>query len=631
MKQFAAKCLSAVTAAAMLVGGTNVFAQEDEDYITRTENVIDDPYYGEDVWTSSVILNEKATEKGYTIPILTSKHSMEPGGSIQYKITLGDETNTYNYVDGSARVTIPEYNYNDAIHTDDNGRTYSQTVCRSQNPYLYALGTKKRNPDLSDAAIGALLKAKGYGTELEDEQAAAECLDDYYLDCYNEKYGTDITDLKDASTDFLDQIFSGWSDPSDYYDGGRTDYTGLRETNETLAELGYYYLYNRLLTIDRVPVAQITEGSDEQKMLDAALKAAFETDDIAEFTALLDGEHTQNCYQGHWIILGITFDVKKDSGKISEPDLTKYILKDGEKVKLDTINKGDTVKFQLTSHVPEDLIEYVKNPDAQPGTGGPGEEAIPTYIYTNTYTFTFHDEMDKELVSNSNYTLSVNGKSVNIPSDYVKVSETKKEDTEQSVIDVDVNLIALFHDGYFTAEEFGLAPIVLAFTADAVEDLAAGAYYNNAWVIYQNGETETDTVTVETYKIVVYKYDQSTNAPLEGAQFSLYNNAACKGTPIAYGSSDEDGYVYFDGLKAGTYYLKETKPPFGYIGTKDILPVEVKEDTADYTVSFSFANTPLVNTGGSGTMIFTITGLALLACGAVLLVVMKRKSADQAK
>lgn len=150
---------------------------------------------------------------------------------------------------------------------------------------------------------------------------------------------------------------------------------------------------------------------------------------------------------------------------------------------------------------------------------------------------------------------------------------------------------------------------------------------------------------VYTYDLVVTKVDAANDATkLNGAGFTLYTDLDCtsvaangseqvtSGTEVVNNKEVAKGLATFTGLKAGTYYLKETKAPAGYNLNTSVFTITVPgTDTAttgivNQTVTDSLLVTP--NTGGMGTMMFTIGGAALIACAGVLfLIVRKKKSA----
>lgn len=138
---------------------------------------------------------------------------------------------------------------------------------------------------------------------------------------------------------------------------------------------------------------------------------------------------------------------------------------------------------------------------------------------------------------------------------------------------------------------------------------------------------------VYTYDLVVTKVDAANDATkLKGAKFAIYSDLACEKQVGEVQVTGDDGKATFAGLKAGTYYLKETKAPAGYNLNTSVFTITVPgTDTAttgivNQTVTDSLLVTP--NTGGMGTMMFTIGGAALIACAGVLfLIVRKKKSA----
>lgn len=93
------------------------------------------------------------------------------------------------------------------------------------------------------------------------------------------------------------------------------------------------------------------------------------------------------------------------------------------------------------------------------------------------------------------------------------------------------------------------------------------------------------TVTPVSGRIIINKVDED-NAPLAGAEFTLYNeNNEIVGTAV----SDASGRVVFDNLSDGRYFVKETEAPAGYRLVSDSLTVNV---TGGSSNSYRFRNVP---------------------------------------
>lgn len=142
--------------------------------------------------------------------------------------------------------------------------------------------------------------------------------------------------------------------------------------------------------------------------------------------------------------------------------------------------------------------------------------------------------------------------------------------------------------------------------------------------------TSEDIVYVNTYAIDIFKYDQAEPTKgLEGAKFELYQKDT--GGNVIEASkktltSGADGKILVDGLDAGTYYLKETKAPDGYVCSTAELEIVIPEKAGvNKTVGVSFANSQIPHTGGTGTLMFTIGGIALMGTAGLLLVVSRKK------
>ncbi len=173
------------------------------------------------------------------------------------------------------------------------------------------------------------------------------------------------------------------------------------------------------------------------------------------------------------------------------------------------------------------------------------------------------------------------------------------------------------------------------------------------------------SVPVYTSRIAVYKYDgDNTEKKLPGAKFVLVKKttegegddatvtesfykftAATQSDPakvewvsnVAQATeveTDAQGEASFEGLKDGTYYLRETKAPDGYNKLADDVEVVVTH-TTDQTVNQPVgvsqeARVPnkggaeLPATGGIGTTIFYVVG-SILVVGAVIVLVTKKR------
>ena len=177
-------------------------------------------------------------------------------------------------------------------------------------------------------------------------------------------------------------------------------------------------------------------------------------------------------------------------------------------------------------------------------------------------------------------------------------------------------------------------------TNEGENDYANSTLNNNINYVqleYTANDTQSTLVgpylKVYTYDLVVTKVDAANDTTkLKGAKFAIYSDPTCEKQVGTVQETGDNGTATFAGLKADTYYLKETEAPTGYNLNTSVFTITVPgTDTAttgivNQTVTDSLLVTP--NTGGMGTMMFTIGGAALIACAGVLfLIVRKKKSA----
>lgn len=182
--------------------------------------------------------------------------------------------------------------------------------------------------------------------------------------------------------------------------------------------------------------------------------------------------------------------------------------------------------------------------------------------------------------------------------------------------------------------------------------------YSNYPYVENSHAQKTATVDVTTFAIKIDKYvDGAQSTKLANAKFDLYRTATQAeidaGTAVTIPHTTiqgiklegdkvtgDDGAATFEKYEAnGTnydYYLVETQAPSGY----NILDYAVKVNFTDsvvattggiYTVEVpNSSGIKLPVTGGTGTVIFTIIGIALMV-GAVVLFVVSRKKAEESK
>lgn len=83
-------------------------------------------------------------------------------------------------------------------------------------------------------------------------------------------------------------------------------------------------------------------------------------------------------------------------------------------------------------------------------------------------------------------------------------------------------------------------------------------------------------------EISFYKLDSVTSAPIAGAEFTAYSDAACLKS-IGSAVSDKDGFVSFALTPDSypfTFYIKETKAPDGYFALSDVFTAVLTEGEA---------------------------------------------------
>ena len=331
--------------------------------------------------------------------------------------------------------------------------------------------------------------------------------------------------------------------------------------------------------------------------------------------------------------------------KTTYPSLDKKVMDDDEAwgTHVDA-SANQKVNFKLTSNVPEDLINFLNIPETE-------KPSITTFAAYDEfpvpeedrgeYHLTFHDVMDDMLVDATEPVVTIDREGT-ANDDILSLEDneyTYIADPEDGCdFHIVIDLVALYEAQVITDEDIeGVTPIVVTYDATLVGTVTAGTYTNTAWTTVDESKWESSHITVEvdTYGIDIFKYDQANpDTGLEGAKFELYqkdNEGNVVEGSVVELTSGADGTVSLEGLDAGTYYLKETEAPEGYVCSDTELKILIPEKAdANNMVHVNFANSMIPHTGGMGTTMFSIVGGALIATAGVIFVISRKKRARNA-
>lgn len=331
-----------------------------------------------------------------------------------------------------------------------------------------------------------------------------------------------------------------------------------------------------------------------------------------------------------WIgIEKINLGTKVNTG---EPTVTKEFASNTG-VFTDTDGKDSVTEFTGSAHtIGFKLTGSVTGTNEVPSTS---YKITDTYtegltVNTDSITVTLTDGTNNtQLTKDTDYTVTSGSVSFTVALTESALAKTKDFDnaTADTQNFYSFTNVVVTYDGYLNSKAVDVKTVndvdlKYSQRADKVENTVPG-----------------DEVHLYSFSLDVVKVDaNNTSTKLGGATFQLSSEDGSSYVVTQTTSSEEAtlGVATFSGLKAGTYKLQETSAPAGYNINSTVYTIVIGNNGS---VSGGIINedgqavvpdTPLVTpqTGGVGTMMFTIGGAALIACAGVLfLIVRKKKSA----
>lgn len=402
-------------------------------------------------------------------------------------------------------------------------------------------------------------------------------------------------------------------------------------------------------------VEKMQSERDGRKLADAISAKVLASQGTPKQTATAgsDGHATLTLDSGYWLVV-----VTSNSGvtKVYQTLLvdTTPAVRNGAYV-TKTFEQPTAAKTEDVPAPDKKIVDANGNAGQSSDSYGVGDTArfqigatIPNYPADATHiTYSVTDQPDAGLAVDVSSFAVTNGQ------------ETLNKDTDYTVKDNgDHTYTVHFTHAYILAHPGQAVTITYSAKVKAV-NMQTGKVGNKAFGTFSpnpygqgNVNTEPKDPWAQTYGFSFRKLGDK-NAALAGAEFTVKDAA---GKPVTYVdasgtahtdgvvASDSNGYVYVNGLKAGTYKVSETKVPSGYQKIADFT-VELSADSAksdtlatDGVTETNFnVSTPdkvdpkqgvLPTTGGAGTIALTAGGVLLVVGGGIVVARFRNREQD---
>lgn len=319
--------------------------------------------------------------------------------------------------------------------------------------------------------------------------------------------------------------------------------------------------------------------------------------------------------------------------KASAPVITKII---SDSLDNDNLNIGDTISYEIVAVVPDYPVNAI------------AKKFVISDILSSGLTLM--EDTVKVFGMNSG------NEPVQLTEGYVKTTQRPSEAA------TDNNATFAYDFSYESISSYSSVKITYDAILNKDAEVSATGNPNTAYLDYNNNpyvesswKTDDDVAVVYTYGLKIFKVDEETETGLAGAQFSLKRDGkeilfagtdgnyhvareGEEGTGIVTVSST--GNLILKGLDAAEYILTEEKAPEGYVKLQN--PITIKIEDSDLNGKVEYNNMELEDgyisltvendkgftlpvTGGMGSTVFGITGMAMICTGGVLIATYLRK------